>query len=201
MASQEDIDAAFVVLRAEWNKAEGAIKLAEQVNEEIVNPAIYELRYAGRRIIEAFDVIESDKEAAILKLRDAHFDCCRARHDAIDAATSKMVAALDNAKDKLGVTILLTHFADAGKIIRRLGEVRAKIALSREDRENRDKIYAVLQSHDLSEIVSLYDDFRASEGLMRESAKKERRATLRNTVYGWAGLIGLVVTVVTFILR
>lgn len=45
MATQQDIDAAFAVVRSEWNKAERAIKLAEQVNSEIVNPAIYELRY------------------------------------------------------------------------------------------------------------------------------------------------------------
>lgn len=37
-----------------WDEAEHAIKLAEQIQQEIINPSIYELRYAGRRIVEAF---------------------------------------------------------------------------------------------------------------------------------------------------
>src|SRR5688572_5247091 len=88
---------------AEWNKAETAIKLAEQVNGEIINPAIYELRYAGRRLIEALEAASAgDRQEALSLLRDAHFDCMRSRHDATDAATSKIVSDLKIAVEYLG---------------------------------------------------------------------------------------------------
>lgn len=88
-----------------WDKAEHAIKLAEQVNGQVVNPAIYELRYAGRRLIEA-DQLEAkgDLEEAAKRLGDAQMDCMRARHDAVDAATSKITVHLELAIDKLGAS-------------------------------------------------------------------------------------------------
>lgn len=58
---------------SEWNKAEKAIKSAEHVEGQVVNPSIYELRYAGRRIIEALTIQESDPEKALRLLSDAHF--------------------------------------------------------------------------------------------------------------------------------
>ena len=190
MAKQQGgIEAAFAAVRAQWNKAERAIKLAEQVNEEIVNPAIYELRYAGRRIVEAFDLPATERETIINKLRDAEFDCCRARHDAIDAATSKMVAMLDAAQERLGPDVVLTHFAAFPTLVRRLGDVRDKIALSREDREDRDKIYEAIEADDLSDLVCLYRDFKASENLLKQSARRNRRDLFEAKLLGWGGLI------------
>jgi len=147
MELSEEIEAALVELSLEWNKAEGAIKLAEQVNGEIINPAIYELRYAGRRLIEAFARVSSGNVAEALRLlRDAHFDCCRARHDAIDAATAKIVSDLEIAVARLGPEAVLTSFPEFSQLLGALGEVRDKIAISREDRQNRDAIYETLES-------------------------------------------------------
>lgn len=166
----QEIHAAFAHLRAEWNVAKRAIKIAEQVEGEIVSPAIHELRYAGRRIVEAFDVLDNDPSTALRHLQDAHFDCCRARHDAIDAATSKMVATLDNAREFLGIDVVMTHFSSFPNLVRRLGEVRDRIAVSRENREDRNAIDESIQADDLVALVGIYDDFRACESLMREAA-------------------------------
>jgi hypothetical protein len=108
MPLHPDLDAAVSAVRDEWNNAEAAIKLAEQVNGEIVNPSVYELRYAGRRIVEA--LAHPDIEQGKKLLGDAHFDCCRARHDAVDAATSKISADLDLAVKHLGADTVLKSF-------------------------------------------------------------------------------------------
>lgn len=200
MAEQHGgMEAAFAAVRKQWNKAERAIKLAEQVNEEIVNPAIYELRYSGRRIVEAFDLSASEQDAAINKLRDAEFDCCRARHDAIDAATSKMVAMLDAAQEKLGADLVLTHFAAFPNLVRRLGDVRDKIVVSREDRENRDKIYEAIEAEDLTELVSIYRDFKASEELLKQSAALNRQRIFWSYIFGFIGIISLILSIVFFL--
>lgn len=200
MATQQEIDAAFARLREEWNRAERAIKIAEQVEGEIVNPAIYELRYAGRRIVEAYDVVGTDPGSALQRLQDAQFDCCRARHDAIDAATSKMVATLDNSQEKLGIDVVMTHFAEFPAMIQSLGEVRDKIAISRERREDRDAIYASIEAVDLVELTKVFSRFRACEPLMRESARRNRRQLFGSKIFGWAGVIGLILTVLAIFL-
>ena len=94
-----------------WNEAEGMIKVAEQVNGEIINPAIYELRYAGRRIVEALKCHEEgDIDKRNNLLHDADFDCCRAKHDAIDAITAKVANDMALATKKLGEDNVLQHF-------------------------------------------------------------------------------------------
>jgi hypothetical protein len=187
MAPRPAYDAALLAVREEWNRAEKAIKLAEQVNGEIVNPAVYELRYAGRRMMEAF--AESDQSKAMKLLEDAHFDCLRARHDAIDAATSKISADLDLSVQHLGADVVLTHFSQLPSLIFDLGEVRDKIAVSREKRDERDQIYSAIENDHLGALVTRYRQFKSSEPLLRESARIQRRNAARNSLFGWGGFV------------
>ena len=43
------------IIAHEWNKAEQDIKLAEQIGNKVIIPSISELRYGGRRLIEAIE--------------------------------------------------------------------------------------------------------------------------------------------------
>ena len=45
MAKIEDFEDDLIAIFEEWNKAEYAVKLAEQAGDEVVFPAIKELRY------------------------------------------------------------------------------------------------------------------------------------------------------------
>lgn len=102
MADWNHYKARFVSICNEWDRAEEDIKVAEQINNKVVIPSVSELRYAGRRIIEALREIEKNgpEEKIIGLLQDAEFDCHRARHDAIDAATSKIAVDLEIATKK-----------------------------------------------------------------------------------------------------
>ena len=53
MAVWKLYEARIASICAEWDRAEKYIKLAEQIGGKVVFPAVAELRYAGRRIIEA----------------------------------------------------------------------------------------------------------------------------------------------------
>lgn len=199
--ADDEIDTLLQSILQEWNKAEKAIKIAEQIDGEIVNPAIYELRYAGRRLVEGLTCRKQDEAKALGLLSDAEFDCHRARHDAIDAATSKMVGDLTVAADKLGAGIILSHFADFPKLYRRLLEVREKVSISRDKRDDRDAIYETISSVDLDEIVPIFYDFRASEDIMVQLAVKDRRAAFRNNIFGYGGLsIGILSILISIII-
>lgn len=172
----DDVAADICSVCAEWNDAEKAIKIAEQINGEIINPAIYELRYAGRRIIEALTLInDGNLVKAKSILGDAQFDCCRARHDAIDAVTTKIASDLDVAREKLGAGSVLQAFPDFSSLVGSLYEVRDKIVESRENRENRNAIYESIQNGNLTQIVKKYKEFQASEPIMKQYAQSERR--------------------------
>lgn len=155
MSFPETLPDALVSVADEWNKAEEAIKLAEQINKGIINPAVYELRYAGRRLVECIAVKDSDKKIALELAKDAHFDCCRARHDAIDAATSYMAEVIELAAVELGADVLLDKFPKITKITYLLSTVRAKVTKSRKERDDRDIIYTAIQADNLSIIMPL----------------------------------------------
>ena len=89
-------------IATEWDKAEQLMKLAERLRAKVIHPSVNELRYAGRRLVDALNVaddVERDEE----KRRDfGRFigDClfrihC-AQHDAIDRARAAATASEEN---------------------------------------------------------------------------------------------------------
>lgn len=168
MSEDKELSSRYQLIVEEWNKAEAAIKIAEQVNREIVIPSINELRYGGRRIIESLACDDLSKKISLLD--DAHFDCCRARHDAIDAATSKIAADLDIAVKQLGPDIVLRYFPRVTELNKYLQSIRKKVTESRKDRHNRDNIYAVLQENNLENIADIFEEFKSNEDLMIQAA-------------------------------
>ncbi len=163
--SDDRFDQLFLAIGLEWNKAKKAIKLAENIDGEVVIPAIFELRYAGRRLVEAWTSRSSDIDTSLALLKDAKFDCHRARHDAIDAATSKMVGDMNVAVEFLSAGVIIKLFPSFSEFYGSLLEVRERIAISREDRQNRDKIYDTIQNVDLDRLATLYRQFKSCEPL------------------------------------
>lgn len=185
----DELYEAFGKVASAWNDAEAAIKLAEQVNEKVINPAVYELRYAGRKMVEAHEVQEEDAAKAAELLQDAHMDCCRSRHDAIDALSSKVISDLDLSVENLGSEIVLAQFSDWGKLREEVSEIRAKIAKSRKDRIARNDIYDDIQHDDLTTVIQLHQRFKAAEPYMRKSASKSRIGSFAGYAIGLIGLL------------
>ncbi len=186
-------DEHLALLRAiqdEWNRAEQDIKTAETVVNNIVIPSVKELRYAGRRVIDALMEMTANPTAcdhARIRalLDDAHFDCHRARHDAIDAATAKIAADLSIMTEKLTYGPILQAYANFPVLYQKLNSVRDKIIQSRGRRDNREAIYSVIESVDFPELVRFYNDMRTAEPMMKAIAKRERALLF----YGKWGLI------------
>lgn len=182
----------------EWDEAELAVKIAEQVQREVVGPSIAELRYAGRKIVQAIAVRASDPDKAIRLLYDAEFDCYRARHDAIDAATSYMADIMFWACKELGVNNVTTSFPRFSELNTMLVAVRQKIAKSRQNRDDRDVIYRIIQETDLPKMNELYGEFKANEKIIMLSAKQDRKDKLRNNIFGYAGLLSVALSIIFY---
>jgi hypothetical protein len=165
-------------IQEEWNKAEKIIKLAEQICGEVVFPSIMELRYAGRRIIDALHSVctEDDSEKVDSLLQDAEYDCHRARHDAIDASVSLMAKNIESVVRKVGYSAICQAYPRFSDLREGLSVVNKKIMQSRESRQSRESFYSSIASEDLLALAELYNSFNASHDVMISIAKKERRS-------------------------
>lgn len=145
-------------IQREWDLAETAVKRCEQVANDAVIPAINELRYAGRRIIDALNAAQTPgNEAKVAAyLEDARFNCHRARHDAMDAALDVIARDFDNLTKRLGYDAVTRAFPGFSDLYASFALARSKIAASRGDRENRDAIYKSIEDVDFPGIADRY---------------------------------------------
>lgn len=179
-----------------WDIAEEDIKLAEQVSHKVVFPAVKELRYAGRRIIEALNKARTGKPKDEINslLQDAQFNCLRARHDAIDAATAKIAIDLEIATDKIGYDAILSAMPSFAELHGLLNKIREKVRESRKDRENRERIYELIENTDFKALVKKYRSFQEAEPIMKKIAAKRRQRMVINYIFGASGVIGLLIS-------
>lgn len=178
-----DFATLFTALRREWDLSEETLKAAEQINGEVVFPSVMELRYAGRRAVDALNEAAAGNLAIAQEyLNDAIFNCYCARHDAIDAGTAVIAQRLERVSRQLGYDVVLQVFPGYAELYGRISRVRAKIRRSRGDRSQRDAIYASIQVDDLPSLTSAFE-FESSEPLMRRLAARNRR----RLVLGWLG--------------
>ena len=186
MSRSGEFDQLWRNLIEQWNIAERRIKAAEHVNGmEVVTSAIFELRYAGRKIIDSLDLMlvgESvDLEEHQQKIRqflgDAIEDCVKAKHDAIDAMLLYVTLWIKEKEELIGLDQVTKYFPDYVEITTMIFDVQDKIAQSREDRKNlRDGIYNDLElSGEYKRILDLYRRMTLSEERIRAQVEKEER--------------------------
>lgn len=198
MSALNDYKDILAEIAREWDKADKDIKYAEQVCQKITLSSIFELRYAGRRIIDALNGIaaDADLEGVTLLLQEAKFDCHRARHDAIDAATSKIALDIDTMGRKLGYNAILKVYPNFADFRTLLSGIRKKIAQSRGDRQNREKIYAFIEENELEGLVDKFDEIQEAEPIMKALAKRERLISLISVAGIVISVISIAVTIV-----
>ena len=156
------------------------------------------LRYAGRRVIDAVSQVQTNSgvDASELFFQDAQFGCLRARHDAIDAATAKIASNLEIAVKKLGHDVVLWCFPAYVDLLRDLSAVRDLIVVSRENRNDRAAIYAVISAGNFRSLVKSHETMMYAEPVMRRMALKARR----NQAFAVGSIIvGTVLTIASLI--
>ena len=117
----EELDRLLQRTFEQWNIAERRIKKAEQVRgNKVVTSAIFELRYAGREIVDALTLaLESDvadnslhRESIRRYLDDAFEDCVKAKNNAIDAVLDFVTIWFHEIETELGLEGVTKYFPD-----------------------------------------------------------------------------------------
>lgn len=161
------LDKTLRALIEEWNIAERRIKKAEHVRgEEVVISAIFELRYAGRKMIDAFQLaLDGDWKTDLARygnireqLEDAREDCIKAKHDAIDAMLTFVTLWFGEIEKDLGLAGIVDVFPNYVDLTSQITTIQEKIAMSRQNRAaGRDGIYDEIEKSDFDEILALYE--------------------------------------------
>ena len=185
-------EAIFLEIQNEWNKAEEAIKRAEQIALDVSIPAITELRYAGRRIVDALTLATGtgDNEDKVLAhLEDARFCCHRAQHDAIDAALAKIGIDLNDLTTRLGFDPVIKAYPGFQEFYAEFAVTRDKIAASRANRLDRTAIYDSVTATDLPSLIKGYEKVL----VMRPMAKA---FSLQMRLGSGIGIAALIATII-----
>jgi len=195
----DDLDKLFRDLIAQWNVAERRIKKAEQVQgNEVVNSAIFELRYAGRKVVDALQLIQNGDwknnkeiyEQTRRYLADAIEDCVKAKHDAIDAMIDFVTTWFDAIEKQIGLRRLTQIFPEYLEVTARIVDVQDRIAHSREHRtKERDSVYDRIESEDYDVILALFNK-------MRLSRDRVEAITAADIFWGRVNTAGIVVNLV-----
>ena len=182
----------------QWNSAELTMKLAEQVSEKAVYPSVNELRYAGRKLVDALKTERQapGSEKAKALLRDAIFDCYRAKHDAIDVAIAVIAGRIDVAERTLGLKNITASYPKWHDLRASVSKINRKIRLSREDRDNRDLIYDSIHEVELPKIVDDFKIFEDSEERISEEVKLERHRSLVMITFTILGFLVAVIGII-----
>lgn len=194
----DDVSGLLKEVCKEWNEAEEVIKRAEQIVGDAVIPAIKELRYSGRRIIEATCVITEGGDEDRIKhlLRDALFNCHRAQHDAVDASVSTINVHIAAIKKKVSDAAILKVYPDYSELLAALDAVHGQIADARSKRDNRNDIYDSIRRVEYTRLEESYRKFRASEDVMRRATVRGRLKMLGGWIFGAATLIIAVAAII-----
>ena len=191
---------AFEDIICEWNSAEKCIKQSEQINHAVVFPAVKELRYAGRQMIDALQLIyKSGDESKISEhLIDAKLGCNRARHDAVDAGISKIAIDLDTMVKRFSPTLIFQMNPNYPDLISLLEIIQKKIVDSREHRADRDAIYTQIEKDEFPKIISLYEVVKPSAAAMQKAVQRDHYQ--RRIAYLFAA-VGLLAAIFSLIVR
>jgi hypothetical protein len=140
-----------------WDETESLVKEAEQINHAMVVPAVSELRYGGRKLIDYVNGLRrGDREAQRTHLEDFVQCCVRARHDAVDAIVSYITLYLEELETAVGSDLVETYFPSYVVLKRNLYSTAKLVAESRRDRESRNKIYSTINSEFVDKLIAQY---------------------------------------------
>lgn len=183
---------------ARWDALEERIKRAEHVRAEVVYPAISELRYAGRRLIDALHLswkdnpTDKDIERFDGYIAEVENNCLRAEHDVVDAVVLFIHRRINQIISEFGLPIVNEYFPLYTAMLSRIKEVDEFIVESREDREKRPDIYTDIYDKHLPQLMDLYATMISAEeaiGKVVEAANKKdkKKNNHRDFKNDWIG--------------
>ncbi len=188
--SEEEYNSLCAKFRCEWLRAEGVLKKVERIKNSVFMPSINELRYAGRRFVQAQNGVIGNGvygDSVHIDLIEAIENCRKARHDAIDSTIYFIHERIETISSLVGLKEVKKNAPNFPEIWDQIVAIDKLIIKSRKERTSLDACYEEIKDKHLDVIVDLYIGFKKSGLEITAEHKKARRAmisTFAITVFG-----------------
>lgn len=158
----------FSELKDSWAIVEDLIKKAKKVHPGIGTAAINELRYGGRKVIDAFIAYQQQQQDNDNNINDnninehlieAKLDILKARHDVIDETVNFCNASFIWAREKIGGRDIQESSSASKKLLSKINDMQKLIQESRAKREDRKKIYKNIGG-DIEYLTCIYNEWK-----------------------------------------
>lgn len=158
----------FSELKDSWAIVEDLIKKAKEVHPSIGIAAINELRYGGRKVIDAFIAYQQQQQDNDNNINDnninehlieAKLDILKARHDVIDETVNFCNASFIWAREKIGGRDIQESSSASKKLLSKINDMQKLIQESRAKREDRKKIYKNIGG-DIEYLTCIYNEWK-----------------------------------------
>ncbi|MER8995568.1 hypothetical protein [Mesorhizobium sp. M0678] len=173
----DDVRDLLEKVAAKWDATEGLAKSAENIVGDAVGSVMFELRYAGRKLVDA--VRESLSENPSMDAIKAHIaeveqNCHRAHHDAVDSIIWYARSRVTIAEDTFGKDLLFLYWKDYIPTKDKLDQLGKIVAQSREFRGMRFDVYDRMYRDDMPVVLDSLRNFGHSEDALKALAEKSR---------------------------
>lgn len=135
-----------------WNVVEGRIKEVQNIDNAVFIPAINELRYAGRRIVDAWSAYEDESldprtrwETIERALTVVEQYVENADHDVTDAICVFLHLKTQNIIERYGFSLANKYLPNITEFLQKLDETNRVIEESRRERNRRNDIYEQIE--------------------------------------------------------
>lgn len=202
-----DVKESLGNIKAVWDRTELIIKRAERIRGQVVEPAINELRYAGRRLVDAMHLADEASAGSSARknfdsfVQDCLFRCYCAQHDAFDASILFVQRVIKEYETEFGLSLMHKQYPWLADLKAKIMEADELIITSRSERGKRYDVYQDLADNFLPGIVGDYKKLVSNreslKALFEEHDKENKKENGRFWTLVWvtisAAIIGGVI--------
>jgi hypothetical protein len=174
-----------------FGQAEKRIKLVEQLDQEIVIPAINQLRYVGQHVLES--LMSNDQEERRKHIEEAEIHASRAAYDALEAGTLDLLLEFEQFRtDFRMITVgdVIPDFLDLCQTVAKTRDV-----LSNLDNRNHCNMHAELQSH-FEKLLEINQRLTVAREELTKKLKNWRLGVAVGLAGVIVGLLGIIVAII-----
>lgn len=194
--SREEIGKRLISVYEKWGQVQGRLKEAEQINQLAVVPAINELRYAGRLLVEALanEKLGIDLKSANTTKNDENLHeavviaeqyITNADHDISDALVYFFQSRADEINGRFGAGAVVKRYNEYEHFLDKLEEARKLIIRSREDISSRMESYAELEPI-VRFLIGNYFILDKTDAFMSIEISQHQEAQKKMQIFCWA---------------
>ena len=164
-----------------WKAVEQYIKEAEQISSEAQIPAINELRYASRQLLNAVIYFDNDdltaekKEKIDRRITIADQYLYNAEHDIADSIITFYAQVSADVEERFGRNVITSHFPKFPLFREHLGECKKLVADSRGNYELRAVNYEKLRENHIPHLMAMHEGLIDAQVGAAEEANRTRR--------------------------